>query len=578
MSNYLWTNISWNSDYDGQWQYSGGGQDSSQFKNLQECFLDVFGLQLSFVDSNYTSFDAFINEDGYPTIGMNSSTGCKLKLSSVEPNTLHTIKMMRFGSDNIKLQQRDADTNGNIILTGTGGTQQGGYVYYYFGEIGIGQKELYAYRFNNQISESFWTTDANDDVDASVGWSGFDGEELSITNTKVNEQVIRGFHILNKEFYQPPSDNINSWYGFMDTDQKQKGRYWNFANKIRSYDNFDDPYFRVKLKYTNGQLTVSLDDGVETVFDHVLGVAVVWIDSLNDDIVPSCPYPTHYDPITLEDAKKYPGGWMIKFLQNNKEVIRYELVYPTGRKYYISDRFYNINLGTYSYNPPKFFKKDLSTNWEIDSDDFNNTYDWKGNWEVFPENDHYYSTIVNSTPLEDRTLTIEMPSAYDDWSESITEGWSTDPTTSWWAQNSVLSKLGDYFLTIGFQMQISLKNVPKDAHDYYNDPYTESGKLQLIDSTTPIWGYHPNDRNGTPAQLVKSGPVVWPIWDHLIRTTGKTHTPEIYGQPSGETKQLYLGAYMDNGANDNIWQGGYFAGTYKHQIQSKGFYKIIVWG
>lgn len=153
MGNYIWTNIRWKSNYNSQWDYNGEGQDSDKFKNLQQCFLDVFGLQLSFYDSKYTFFYAFINDDGYPTIRMNSNTGCRLKLSRIQQNTLHTIKMMRYGSDAATIQ-RDADAEGNVMLIGLGGTHGGNDTNYYFGEIGIGQAMIGTYLFNNEQLDS----------------------------------------------------------------------------------------------------------------------------------------------------------------------------------------------------------------------------------------------------------------------------------------------------------------------------------------------------------------------------------------------------------------------------------------
>jgi hypothetical protein len=96
---------------------------------LQKCFIELFGLQLSF-KNDYEYFEAGFDNNGFPVIRLNSAWGCSLILSSTDP--FYAIKMMRYGSDE-KTETRNLDENGVVVLSGGERTN----INYYFGEVGL---------------------------------------------------------------------------------------------------------------------------------------------------------------------------------------------------------------------------------------------------------------------------------------------------------------------------------------------------------------------------------------------------------------------------------------------------------
>lgn len=142
----IWKNIKWNNEYDQYWSFANtGSMDSVEFQNLRKCFREVFGLDISF-NGNY--FEASINA-GIPTILLKSAAAPRIFISGLQPNEV--LRMRKEGSDNTNMQTRYADENGEVILEGgTGGTQGSSDIYYYFGEIGIGQLAIATYLFNNE--------------------------------------------------------------------------------------------------------------------------------------------------------------------------------------------------------------------------------------------------------------------------------------------------------------------------------------------------------------------------------------------------------------------------------------------
>lgn len=112
--------------------------ESTAFKNLRKCFQEVFGLDISF---NGSFFQAYIDSSSkIPIILAQTSAGSKISISGLP--SYGVLRMRKSGSNNIGMQERIADENGVVVLTGgTGGSQGGSEIYYHFGEIGIRMSE-----------------------------------------------------------------------------------------------------------------------------------------------------------------------------------------------------------------------------------------------------------------------------------------------------------------------------------------------------------------------------------------------------------------------------------------------------
>lgn len=153
MSEYSWKNISWNSDYEKYWDFKGrGSMEEIGCQNLCKCFQEVFGLDLSF-DGSY--FEASISS-GIPVILALGAAESKITVSGLPPFAM--LRMRKTGSENISMQERVADVNGKVVLTGgSGGDQGGGSISYYFGEIGI-ETSGYMWTTNSKLQtlNSFW--------------------------------------------------------------------------------------------------------------------------------------------------------------------------------------------------------------------------------------------------------------------------------------------------------------------------------------------------------------------------------------------------------------------------------------
>lgn len=153
MSVCYFKNIKWDSKYNDYWNYYGEGPDSTQFKNLQKCFSEVFGLQIQF-KNEYTYCEAEVKE-GIPQIRLSSAYGSEIQIINLEPGI--PLRMRKEGSNNDGMREVWSNASGVASLEGSGAQHGGKVVTFYFGEIAIEQSVANLYLFNQQSIEKLNT-------------------------------------------------------------------------------------------------------------------------------------------------------------------------------------------------------------------------------------------------------------------------------------------------------------------------------------------------------------------------------------------------------------------------------------
>lgn len=286
MSEYSWINIRWNSDYKDKWQYAGQGLDSELFKNLQQCFKEVFGLNMSSTsDGRY--FEAYF-DDGFPTIKAKSATGSQIIISGLPPFAI--LRMRKAGSSNTSMQERIADVNGVVILDGGNGGYEGANVYYYFGEIAIGTSG-YMWTTNSKLQtlNNFWhwCSEEGDkytttEYDATTKYE----DNIYIThpiNFLINDQSILGVRSPTpiqgtlKPSSQPTNWGFSEGWKYREFDgqvieKPALNMSWKMKTDFKTYDTLESFAFVDKNKPI-----VVADNFASESFDVVVSSANNWV-------------------------------------------------------------------------------------------------------------------------------------------------------------------------------------------------------------------------------------------------------------------------------------------------------------
>lgn len=131
---YIWKDLQWNSAYNEYWRYPGHDND------LKKCFKEVFNLDFVLITTG-TKTEVKIEND-VPLLILHG--GAVVSIGSLPANT--TVCMKKHGSDSDGEQEMTSNSDGKIVLNGSGNG-----VRFYFGEVSISvMKIMQTYLFNGQ--------------------------------------------------------------------------------------------------------------------------------------------------------------------------------------------------------------------------------------------------------------------------------------------------------------------------------------------------------------------------------------------------------------------------------------------
>ena len=554
-SKYIWKNVQWNKDYASQWSYHSEGIHSDAFIALQKCFQDVFGLTLTVISTDGSADFSADVVNGVPQLSFSQNSGVQLQISGLQPSSL--IRMRQAGSNNTNMVEQQADNDGQVILQGQSKTRSLNSVVY-FGEIATTSMTTNeAFLWNMNPSQAHWTCDANETIESYYSdVFNLSSISLDLEGTKVNDQPVRGSHILQFDEKTPASaSEPNSWYGFIDPAQTTLGRYWHFCDYIYDYHNMFDQRQHTFLKYSGNSLVVEQTDAdgetTTTVLKNPFGVAVVWIPPLSANIEYDCNNQYQERPNGYEPDE--PGGWVIHGSDR---------VTPNS-EWTLAEHYYNCDLGTYTYGPAKYYIKPLNTAWQIDSNEFDSQYNWIGNnWEEIGT-DHWLHSICN-IECTSMTLIASIPSVYDSL-QSYLINQQSPPSWSYYDFRSCY--YGIEYFTAYMDVKITLNNIPAIVakQSYANLCEIDYGSIEFI-KDTPVW------QIGVPEGWNITGPSFSSSWGKWFRTDGTTSV-EINSAAQcfpDYSFRFWISKLKAKWSNTDGWRNG--------NGRSNGFYCIVVWG